>query len=282
MTIQNNKTVTFAKQDRATAMASLFRPLTRGRRPIGLKVIVEHDAQRLTFTSYEYLDTRDQTILLAVIGLAGIESGNIGASSSGEIGKKLWADLSPQSSALGENGAVVETSMYNLLQVAGMGDDAKTYARVKDILNRLSQVNCRAQSGGWEWSMRFLSYAVNDDGTLIVALNARFAQALAQGSTYARISLDERRLLETDIARLTHSWLNATVRGGQSFQIGLDKLACRIWGVDPQNESTRTSRRANVSTALEEIAKLKGWVVSFRGRGAHCIATIKRPKMLGF
>ena len=263
-------------------MASLFRPLTRGRRPIGLKVIVEHDAQRLTFTSYEYLDTRDQTILLAVIGLAGIESGNIGASSSGEIGKKLWADLSPQSSALGENGAVVETSMYNLLQVAGMGDDAKTYARVKDILNRLSQVNCRAQSGGWDWSMRFLSYAVNDDGTLIVALNARFAQALAQGSTYARINLEERRSLENDVSQLVHSWLNATVRAGNTFQIGLDKLAFKIWGVEPQSASTLTTRRANVTKALKEISTLKGWKISFRGRGVDTIATIKRPKMLGF
>lgn len=284
MTSQNNNNikVTFAKQDRATAMASLFRPITKGRRPLGLKVPVEYDDTKLTFTSFEWLDSRDQTILLSLIGMAGIESANLNSEASGELGKKLWAGLNPLNSALGENGAVVETTMYKLLQASGMGDDAKTYTRVKEIIDRLSQVNCKAQSDGWQWSMRFLSYAFHDDGTLVVALNARFAQALASGSTYARINLEERRQLDGDIAQLTHSWLNATVRAGGRFEIGLDKLAVRIWGVDPQNDSTRRWRRASLVTALEDIATLKGWSVVFRGRGIDTIATIKRPKMLGF
>ena len=284
MTSQNNNNikVTFAKQDRATAMASLFRPITKGRRPLGLKVPIEYDDTKLTFTSFEWLDSRDQTILLSLIGMAGIESANLNSEASGELGKKLWAGLNPLNSALGENGAVVETTMYKLLQASGMGDDAKTYTRVKEIIDRLSQVNCKAQSDGWQWSMRFLSYAFHDDGTLVVALNARFAQALASGSTYARINLEERRQLDGDIAQLTHSWLNATVRAGSRFEIGLDKLAVRIWGVDPQNDSTRRWRRASLITALEDIATLKGWSVVFRGRGVDTIATIKRPKMLGF
>lgn len=282
MTSTNNTKVTFARTDRATATASLFRPITRGKRPIGLKVFADYDETKLTFTSYEWLDSRDQTILLALIGMAGIESVNITSEASGELGKKLWAGLNPLNSALGENGAVVETTMYKLLQASGMGDDAKTYTRVKEIIDRLSQVNCKAQSDGWQWSMRFLSYAFHDDGTLVVALNARFAQALASGSTYARINLEERRSLENDVSQLVHSWLNATVRAGNTFQIGLDKLAFKIWGVEPQSASTLTTRRANVTKALKEISTLKGWKISFRGRGVDTIATIKRPKMLGF
>lgn len=282
MTSTNNTKVNFARTDRATATASLFRPITRGKRPIGLKVIADYDETKLTFTSYEWLDSRDQTILLALIGMAGIESVNITSDASGEIGKKLWAGLNPLNSALGDYGAVVETTLYKLLQASGMPDDTKTYTRVKEIIYRLSQVNCRAQSEGWEWSMRFLSYAFHDDGTLVVALNARFAQALTQGSTYARINLEERRQLDGDIAQLVHSWLNATVRAGNTFQIGIDKLVIKIWGVEAKIDATSRKRRTLVVRALEEISELKGWKISFRGRGLDTIATIKRPKMLGF
>ena len=284
MVIQNNNNtkVTFAKHDRATAMASLFRPVTRGPRPTGLKVPVSYDGADLMFTSFEWLDSRDQTILLSLIGLAGIESVHLNSESSGEIGKKLWADLSPSKDALGENGAVVETTMYKLLQAAGMSDEAKTYTRVKEILYRLSQVGCRVQKGGWDWAMRFLSYAVHDDGTLVVALNARFAQALASGSTFARINLEERRQLSGDITHLVHSWLNATVRAGHSFDIKLDKLATRIWGSEPQLDKTRRHRRSKVLGALQEISDLKGWTVKVRGRGTEAIATIHRPNLIGF
>lgn len=282
MTSTNNTKVNFARTDRATATASLFRPITRGKRPVGLKVIADYDETKLTFTSYEWLDSRDQTILLALIGMAGIESVNITSDASGEIGKKLWAGLNPLNSALGDYGAVVETTLYKLLQASGMPDDTKTYTRVKEIIYRLSQVNCRAQSEGWEWSMRFLSYAFHDDGTLVVALNARFAQALTQGSTYARINLEERRQLDGDIAQLVHSWLNATVRAGNTFQIGIDKLVIKIWGVEAKIDATSRKRRTLIVRALEEISELKGWKISFRGRGLDTIATIKRPKMLGF
>ncbi|MBC2385596.1 RepB family plasmid replication initiator protein [Pseudomonas sp. WS 5096] len=282
MDTTNNTKVTFARTDRATATASLFRPITRGRRPTGLKVFADYDETKLTFTSYDWLDSRDQTILLALIGMAGIESVNISADSSGEIGKKLWAGLNPLNSALGDYGAVVETTMYKLLQASGMNDDTKTYTRVKEILDRLSQVNCKAQSDGWQWSMRFLSYAFHEDGTLAVALNARFAQALAQGSTYARINLEERRQLDGDIAQLVHSWLNATVRAGNTFKIGIDKLAVRVWGVESQNDATNRKRRTLVIAALEEIKSLKSWKVDISGRGVDAMATIKRPKMIGF
>ena len=52
MDTTNNTKVTFARTDRATATASLFRPITRGRRPIGLKVVADYDEAKLTFTSY--------------------------------------------------------------------------------------------------------------------------------------------------------------------------------------------------------------------------------------
>ena len=279
MDITTNTKVTFARTDRATAMASLFRPITAGRRPLGLKVPVKYDGTELTFTSFEWLDTRDQTILLSLIGLAGIESVHLDASSSGEIGKKLWEGLNPLNSALGENGAVVETTLYKLLQAAGMSDDSKTYTRVKEIIDRLSQVNCKAVANGWQWSMRFLSYAFHDDGTLVVALNARFAQALASGSTFARINLEERRQLSGDIAQLVHSWLNVTIRDGQSLKMGIDGLAERIWGSEAQLDKTKRHRRSKLVSALEEVAELKGWKVSFQGRGKEMQANVRRPRI---
>lgn len=269
--------VHFAQHDPATALASLFRPISRGPRPKGLDLTVEHDGASIRFTSFEWLDSRDQSVLLAAVGLAGIDGADLHSDVEGAIGQQLWLDLQPTAKATSDSAVAITTTHYALLKAAGLGTSSRDYERLKDALYRLSQVGCRAKANGWDWSMRFLSYAANDDGTVHIALNSRFAAALA--GQFVRVSMTERRQLGHDVAQLTHTWLNAAIRPGSSMSVMLDNLAYRVWGTEPQTEPTRRKRRLKLSKALDEISQLHGWKVSITGKGIRAKATIKRPKV---
>lgn len=270
--------VTFALHDPATALASLFRPVCRGRRPMGLKVFSDFDGFDLMFTCFEWLDTRDQSILLAAVGMAGIDSQPLSAQAPGEIGQQLWADLEPAKDALKGKALVITTTYYALLEAAGLPTRGADYERVKEILYRLSQVGCRVKKDGYDWSMRVLSYASRPDGTIHIALNDRFAQALAGQNV--RVSLDERRQLKGDTAQVLHAWLTATTRAGsKGLWMGLDAISARVWGVEAKNANTQRYRRQALVEALAEIEAL-GWKTEQKGRGVRHQVRITRPKII--
>ncbi|MFM5836771.1 replication protein C, IncQ-type [Aeromonas caviae] len=278
MTSPNNK-VSFALSDPATAMASLFRPVCRGRRPLGLQVDMEFNGGQFMFTCWQWLDTVDQSILLALIGLAGMDSSNITAETSGEIGKQLWTDLKPEDIAKEGRGLVVTTSKYAILEAAGLSTSGPYYDRLEDCLYRLMQVGCRVKLNGKHWGMNLLSYAVNtDDGQVYVALNQRFAEAI--GGQHVNISLDERRQLNSSAAQVLHGYLSATIHFGKhGVWTGIDSLAERIWGTVSKNESTVRTRRATLLAACNEIQSL-GWRVDIRGHGARQLLLFTRPALI--
>ena len=270
----------YAKVDPALAIASLFRPVTRGRRPRAFELVTEHDDLELTWRSFEYLDSRDQSILYACAALAAIEGGGaLNAEAQGETGKQLWLDLDPEHRAKIDQAIAFDTTHYQILLAAGMSDSTASYQRVKDILARLSDVSIRAKKEGFDWKMRLLSYAARPDGRVSIAMNPRMAAAL--DGQHVRISLHERRGIGGDVAQITHGWISAWIRPGRSQEIGIDRLARHIWGVDTQNSNTRRSRRQRTLTALAEIKSLKGWQVTVSGSGERAKVRITRPKLIG-
>jgi hypothetical protein len=180
------------------------------------------DGVSLRFTCFEWLDVRDQSVLLACCGLAGIGSQNLDCDAPGEIGQRLWLDLEPREKAVVDRAVVITTTWYQLLASAGMETTGEHhYERIKEILYRLAQVGCRAKTDdGYDWSMRMLSYAARPDGSISIALNGRFAASLA--GQHIRTSLKERRALPSEIAELTHCYLTAWIREGHHQRVGLD------------------------------------------------------------
>lgn len=276
--------VDHARQDPALALVSLFRPVCRGRRPGGYSVEHEHDGLRLKFNIWQALDSRDQSVLLGAIGLAGM------LSSSGEIkeldanvehprGQQLWFELQPTDRAVMDSAIVVQTTRYAVLQAAGLDNKGRNYGLLEECLERLSMVGCRARTkDGYDWSMRLLSYAVTPDGHLHIALNPRFAAALS--GHHVRVSLSERRELCSDTAQLTHAWLSAWLRQGHTNTIRLDRLAEKVWGPTSKNKSTTRSRRSLMIKALGHITTLHGWKVEIEGQGSSAKATIRRPNII--
>lgn len=269
----------FSLHDPGLAIASIFRPVCRGRRPQGLNVSHAFNGLSLQFTCFEWLDVRDQSVLLGLCGLAGISSSEITALSAGQIGQQLWLDLEPTQQAVIDKAVVITTSLYQVLDAARLKDNGSTgYDRLRDVLYRLSQVGCRARTAdGYDWSMRLLSYAARPDGGVSVALNGRFAAALA--GQHIKTSLVERHSLPTEIAELLHCYLTAWVREGSTQRSGVDKLVVRIWGIESANEDTTRKRRERVREALEAVGNLAGWSVQIEGRGIAAIATVSRSKL---
>lgn len=272
--------VDHARQDPALALVSLFRPVCRGRRPGGLSIEHQHDGFSLKFNVWQALDSRDQSVLLGAVGLAGMlaaagETSGLHAEVTHPRGQQLWLDLEPSKQAEVDKAIVVKTTRYALLKAAGLDDKGRNYGLLEDCLERLSMVGCRVRRDGYDWSMRLLSYAGAPDGTLHIALNPRFAEALS--GQHVRVSLTERRHLHSDTAQLAHAWLSAWLRQGRSSTIGLDKFAEKIWGAPSKNASTNRGRRERAGKALHEIAALHGWTVDITGRGKKMKATIHRP-----
>ena len=275
--------VDHARHDPALALVSLFRPVCRGRRPGGITIEHEHDGLRLKFNVWQALDSRDQSVLLGAVGLAGMlaavgETNGLGAEVTHPRGQQLWLDLEPSESAVMDRAIVVKTTRYALLQAAGLDDKGRNYGLLEDCLERLSMVGCRARKDGYDWSMRLLSYAETPEGQIHIALNPRFTEALS--GHHVHVSLTERRALHSDTAQLAHAWLSAWLRQGGSNSIRLDRLAEKVWGPPSKTASTNRSRRERIGKALGEISKLHGWIVKIEGRGASAKATIKRPLTL--
>ena len=267
----------FAMHDPGTALASVFRPVCRGRRPKGMDITQTFDGSSLRFVNYEALDVRDQSLLLACIGLAGISSVTLDKDASGPIGKQLWLNLEPEKDAVFDQAVVVHTSYYQLLASAGYKSDGKIeYEQLKESLFRLSATTVRAQKDGYDWSMKILSYSANDK-TVRIALNGRFAAALA--GQHVRVSLEERFSLKSEIAELVHCYLTTWVRPGEHQCTGLDRLVARIYGVESIDPATTRKRRERMRDALtDEIDGLPGWSVTFIGKGGTSQATIWRSK----
>lgn len=270
---------TFARHDPATALASLFRPVCRGRRPKGLDVTHRFDGATLRFTCFEWLDVRDQSVLLACCALAGIESSTLAADAPGEVGRKLWLDLQAEHAALRDRAGVVVTTRYQVLAAAGLDNNEASYDRLKDTLYRLSQLGIRVKlPNGQDWGMQMLSYRADGDGHLVIALNGRMVEALA--GQHVRVSLSERRELPSEIAELAHCWLTAAIRQGRHMTIRLDTLAGHVWGIESANATTRRTRRLRIAEALEALNGLHGWKVRVEGRGDHAKATIWRHRIM--
>ena len=270
-----NKNIDHARHDPALGLISIFRPICRGRRPAGLQYKHEHEGCEIRINVWRALDTRDQSVLLAAIGMAGIENLPLGSDAPGEVGKQLWTDLKPEETAEADKAVVVTTTRYALLQAAGIHDRGASYGLLEDCLERLSMVGYRAKQNGNDWSMHLLSYAKREDGRIHIALNSRIARSIAGHNV--RISLQERRDLGNEAAKIAHAWICAWLKGGKTNLIRLDKLAEKVWGNDPVRSSTVSSRRERISEALAEVDTLNGWNVALQGRGQNAKATIKRP-----
>ncbi|VVS96254.1 putative Plasmid and phage iteron-binding protein [Roseovarius sp. EC-HK134] len=255
----------FAKSDPAISLASLFRPITRGRRPRGLTISAPWGADLiLHFKLHTGLDTKDQSVFLTLVALAAIKGGQIDKMTTTPVGRQLWLDLNGDDGDAEYSGPAVafSTSFYEILKEMGLMASATSYKSLLDSLDRLDGVSFKGETPRFIFpSQRLISYQVDKEKQRIaVVLNSRICAALT--GQYVRIELHERAQLTSDAGKVLHAWLCAWCGPGSSKRIGVDKLVLKVWGMEAATSSTGRTRRKRIREALVAINSLPGWSAS--------------------
>lgn len=271
--------LSFAKSDPALSLASLFRPISRGRRPKGVMLSSPWGEDlTLHFKIHTGLDTTDQSVFLTLVALAAVKGRNIDKRTTSPIGRQLWIGLNDEGDVEYNGTATAfRTSSYEILKEMGLSLGSKNYAALLNCLDRLDGVSFKGETSRFiHPSQKLIKYQIDKDSKdIAIVLNSRICQALT--GHYVRIELWERQSLGTDTAKVCHAWLCAWCGAGGSKSIGIDKLQGKIWGVDSSKPSTVRSRRRGLRVALAEIGKIPGWAVSEDGRG---IVRIRRQAVV--
>lgn len=177
----------------------------------------------------------------------------------------------------------LEISAYDLLLDADMGTGGKDYRTLIGLLHEMSTVSVYREVPGKKKRISpLIQFPKAFDGHLLpIRLNWRLAASIF-GEQNVRVSLHERRQLQTPIAKIAHCWFSCFIREGQSLMNGQGAYLCtltkHVWGPRPASDEVWRKRRQLLKHALlEEVGRLDGWVAApdAQRRG---VWHISRPK----
>lgn len=268
--------LTRARHDPAIASMGIFRPLKRGPRATRLDLSHQLGNVVVRIIGFEQLGADDQDVMLAVLAIAGADGKTLSATPTGPGAQALIAALAPRGEAAQQERLVVTTSLYQLGQIIGADlHSSAAYVRLRACLTRLGNVQCVISKEKAHGQENLLGWALQPNGTVKVAVSARLAQAILGDIHYITISLDERRALQSDPARILHSRLSAIIRPSAHWKFSLDALAVMVWGDKAKPAALRLHRHRIRKTILE-IQKLPGWSIKIDKK----IVTIGRPALV--
>jgi len=176
-------------------------------------------------------------------------------------------------------------SAFDLLLDANMGTGGKDYKALISILHEMSTVSVYREVPGKKKRISpLIAFPKSFDGhQLPIRLNWRLAASIF-GRQNVRVSLNERRDLQTPIAKIVHCWLSCFIREGQSLMSGrgakLQTLAGHVWGDRPAPDGAWRNRSSILKRAmLDEVGKLDGWAIAENER-RRGLFHISRPRQI--
>ena len=270
----------------AAGLSTLFRPLAKGaQRPV-LNVGYEMaNGGTLHFSAREALGVPEQTLLLAILQLAGEQYATlgqvatVGAHDHRELPSRLWSVMHPDGGVSQPATVMVRTTWKVLNQRCDSGDGGSITAMRRACLQRLCEVVVWEEDQGRKRTRQsfLLVWVESDDRHVHLALNHRLASVFFDGQ-YAKLWMQERLRLPSDLAMLVHAFLSTCIRPGKRLSIGVDTLAERFWPMDHATapEGTRRRRRIELRRALMAIGRLGHWTVLLDTRSD--IAVVQRSE----
>jgi len=283
----------FARFDAAHLFDGLFVP-TKGRKRGRLLVSPrEFNGCEISFQGFEQLGADDQSLLLAISAQLGID-GLLIDEESGPISQQLKLDLQLTGDTLGVTPATKKTTLNSLMIDAGYKPSARSTKDAHKMLNRLANAQIREynKKTGWDRRCNLISTHFNRmTGETFIAANPRLTAALFSGQ-HVRVSLYERRALETEAAKILHCWLSSNIQLGKSLGNGngakIDTLLPHVYGPGHETESTKVKsvRRGKMRDALDEIRDRTAMVPSENWRGwqidqtSSGLVMVSRPNTL--
>lgn len=283
----------YARLDPAHLFDGLFVP-TRGKKRGRLLVEPrKFGALEIGFQGFEQTGSDDQSVLLALTAQMGINGLVIDSDPSGPISKQLRDAIEMGANDQSEI-AATRTSLRSIMIDAGYlsPESGRALKAAKECLNRLRATQIREinRTTGWDRVCNLISVSFNHEtGEIHVAANPRLTEAVFHGQ-HVKISLFERNLLESEVAKILHSWLCSNIRLGQTLGNGngarLDTLAPHVWGPtwEGYSRQSKSQKRGHLREALEQIADNTrhlhdgyGWSIDQTPSG---LVTVSRPKKI--
>jgi len=247
----------FAIQEPALAIAPVFLTLQKSRLPRRkLEVSSIFGNSVLRWYGPEVLGIPEQSLLLALLSIAGQQSFSIDPDNANGVKGKLLKRLSCAGPLF--NIAVVITTWRAVERAAGYSSHGgnNTASLIKSM-ERLAKTRIWERCDGIESESQILSWIIGDDNSLIVALNRRNTDAMS-GKHFIKISLEERRTLPDERARALHAYLSGRIRSGSTRKLVFSSLQAHIWYGEATG-STGRSREVMLRSAIHAIDMLPDW-----------------------
>lgn len=266
--------LTHARHDPALATMGIFRSLKRGPRSAKLDISYQLGDVTVRIIGFEELGADDEDCLLSTLALAGPDGESLSATPTGPSAQALITSLAPRGEAAKQDRLVIATTFYRLAQITGVDPGSgSAYGRLRASLTRLANVQCLVSSPEAHGQENLLAWVLQESGAVKIAVNAKLAQAILGAPQYITISIEERRALQSDPAKILHARLSAMIRPGTHWKYSLNTLADLTWG-QPGSASTTRWRRKRIRQVLHEFADLPGWTV----RNSNSRVEIHRPQ----
>lgn len=252
-------------------LSLLFRPLPKRKRPpLDVKYAIG-ESHVLRFSAREALGIPEQTLLLAILELAGEQYADMGSAillreaDGREVPGTLWAKLYPSGAAGEHLTLMVETTWEELNHRCGTNTGGSAVAMRKENMRRLCEVVV------WEEELQrrvsqqsfLVVWLIADDRRIHLAVNHRLASVFFVGERYAQVLMSERLKLKGDLPMHIHAFLSTCMSPGHQLVLGLPKLAARVWPLnhDTAPEGTIRRRKSELLRALLAIGRLPNWKV---------------------
>lgn len=273
----------WVRYDIPTALSRLFTPLPKSRQRPRLNIVYQQEGRlELRFSAREALGVPEQTLVLAILELAGERFFRFGddqvlnQTSVDHVGAMLWSDLFPDGPWEGAQTLRVDTSLEELNLRTGNTKGGSANEVRRQSLVRLCEVVVweKCLLSGTVHQSYLVRWLTGDDRRIHLALNPRLAAGFFQGQ-YAKVSLAERLQLPSDLAMAVHAFLSTTTRPSHQSFIRPKTLAARMWPDTHDSAPAGTVRRRDgeLVRALEAVGRLPSWTVFWGSKG---VATINR------
>lgn len=258
----------FAKLDLGIMGLPIFRALPRRGREKARKRMFEidtvHDGRKLRVVGAYTLGADDLSVLLAVLGLAGLDGKAIQAKNSKAARAEILDGLESEGDVVEAIHMRLKTTLYSLCREAGIPVNGAAYNRVSESLRRIRAVHyddmgpvggnhSRLYSSGKQ-NLLSAARAREDTGEIEVVINARFA-SFVLGEQWGNMDLRESRKLG-EMARILHQRLSVMLRPGNSMRVGIDRMVSWVYG---DEKGIMRNQRREVREGIKEITQLPGW-----------------------
>lgn len=270
----------FAKVD------GLVVPMGRGHRRGGFELHYpaldefNSDGYNFTFRIFQQLGAWDESVLLVVLKLLGQRGVRLDPNPTGPNSRQVRLDLNPGGEALGHETLLLrDTSYSEILRHMALSPVGRARRLLRESLQRLSAITLWvAHRSGSEGSSNLLVARASSNGDLQISVHYLLAKAFLAENRWARIDLNERWQLNSDIAKILHRWLSAWLGEGETGPARLSTLERHVWG-SVTTGAERAKRFSDLREAIREIEALgAGWTVSGADQRGDSTCRITRPR----